>query len=63
MLDKPKKFLKVIELKNKQRSVDKQIEKEGFTDEVLEAQIEINKERSKHDIADSKKYVHEKFVQ
>ena len=63
MLDKGKRFLKTIQLKNKQRAVNKKFEEEGFTDEVLEAQIEINRERNKHDIPDQDKFVYENYVQ
>lgn len=57
------KFIKKTNLRNKQREVDKLYEKEGLTDEVLEKQIEINKERHKHDLPDENEFVHEKFVQ
>lgn len=63
MLDKPKKFLKIIQLKNKQRVVEKQFEAEGLTDEVFEKQLEINRERHEHDISDSSKKVFEDYVQ
>lgn len=63
MLDKAKKFLKIIQIKNKQKVINKQFEKEGLTDEVLEAQIELNKERNLHDIPDESEFVYEKFVQ
>lgn len=57
------KFIKKTNLRNKQREVDKLYEKEGLTDEVLEKQIEINKERHKHDLPDENEFVYEKFVQ
>lgn len=57
------KFIKKINLRNKQREVDKLYEKEGLTDEVLEKQIEINKEGHKHDIPDENEFVHEEYVQ
>lgn len=63
MMDKAKRFLKIIQIKNKQRIVDKKYEKEGLSDEVLEAQIEINKLRHEHDIPDSNNFVYEKYVQ
>ena len=56
-------FIKKIQFKNKQRAINKEYEKNGLTDEVLDAQIELNKLRNEHDIADEKQYVHKKYVQ
>lgn len=63
MMDKAKRFLKIIQIKNKQRVVNKKYEKEGATEEVLEAQLEINALRREHDIPDTNHFVYEKFVQ
>lgn len=63
MLDKAKLYLKVIQLKNKQRAIDKKYERDGLTDEVLDAQVELNRLRNELDIPDSKNFVYEKFVQ
>ncbi len=63
MLDKAKKFLKIIQIKNKQKAINKQFEKDGLTDEVLEAQIELNKERNTYDIPDENELVYEQYVQ
>ena len=63
MMDKAKRFLKIIQIKNKQRVVNKKYEKEGATEEVLEAQIELNKLKHEHDIPDSKNFIYEKYVQ
>jgi hypothetical protein len=63
MMDKAKKFLKKIQLKNQQRSIDKQYAQEGLTDEVLEKQIELNTLRHDLDIPDSNNFVYEKYVQ
>ena len=63
MLDKAKKFLKIIQLKNKQNAISKQFEKDGLTDEVLEAQIELNSERNACDVPDESEFVYEDFVQ
>lgn len=63
MLDKAKLYLKVIQLKNKQRAIDKKYERDGLTDEVLDAQVELNMLRNELDIPDSKNFVYEKFVQ
>lgn len=62
-MDKAKKFLKKIQLKNQQRSIDKQYAQEGLTDEVLEKQIELNTLRHDLDIPDSNNFVYEKYVQ
>jgi len=63
MLDKTKRFLKKIQLKNKQRHIEKQYNEQGLTDEVLEAQVQLNIERNKYDIPDSSNFVYEEFVQ
>ncbi len=63
MLDKAKKFLKTIQIKNKQKVINKQFEKEGLTDEVLEAQIRLNSERNEYDIPDESEFVYEKYIQ
>ena len=63
MLDKAKLYFKTIQLKNKQRAIDKQYERDGLTDEVLDAQVELNMLRHELDIADSKNHIHEEFVQ
>ena len=60
---KAKLFLKKIQLRNKQREVNKKYAKEGLTDEVFNAQLEINKMRHKHNISDSSKSIFENFVQ
>ena len=62
-MDKAKRFLKIIQIKNKQRIVDKKYEKEGLSDEVLETQIEVNKLRHELDIPDSNNFVYEEYVQ
>ena len=63
MIGKAKTFFKTIQLKNKQRYIEKQMEKHGLTDELVEAQVELNTERNKHDIPDSSNFINEKFVQ
>ena len=50
-------------LKKKQKEVDELYEKHGLTDEVLDKQIEINRLRHGHDIADKSQRVNEKYVQ
>lgn len=63
MLDKAKKFLKIIQIKNKQKAINKQFEKDGLTDELLEAQVKLNQERHKYDIPDESEFVYGEFVQ
>ena len=60
---KAKQFLIKLQLKNKQRAVDKKFKADGLTDEVLDLQLEINQLRHKHDISDSSNRVYENFVQ
>lgn len=60
---KAKQFLHKIQIKNKQRIVDKKYDEEGLTDEVLDAQLEINRLRHEHDISDPTKKLHENYVQ
>lgn len=63
MLDKAKRFLKIIQVKNKQKSIAKQYQRDGLTDEVLEDQVKLNCEKRKHDIVDEDELVYEEFVQ
>ena len=60
---KAKQYLQRIQIKNKQRAINKAYEKHGLTDEILQAQIELNKKRHEHNISDSDKRVHENYVQ
>ena len=63
MMDKAKNYLHKIQIKNLQRQVDKDYEKEGLTDEVLDKQLEVNKLRRKHNISDESNRLHETYVQ
>lgn len=63
MLDKARIYLKKIQLKNKQRVIDKQYAKEGLTDDLLEKQLEINSLRHELDIPDETNFIYENFVQ
>lgn len=66
MLDKEKRFLKQIQFKNKQRAIDKLYEEQGGgepSDEVLEAQVELNQLRNKHNISDHSNRVYKNYVQ
>lgn len=60
---KVKQFLTKLQLKNKQRAVDKKFEKDGLTDEVFNLQLEINQLRHKHNISDESNRVFENYVQ
>ena len=46
------KFIKKINLRNKQRIVNKKYREDGLTAEVLEMQMEINTERYLYDFPD-----------
>ena len=50
-------------LNREQQKVNALLEKEGFTDEVLEKQAAINKKRAKHNIVDESKIIRDKYVQ
>lgn len=57
------KFIKKINLRNKQRIVNKKYREDGLTAEVLEMQIEINTERYLYDIPDPDDLNDEGFCQ
>lgn len=59
----PVKKVRAWNLNRKQVEVDKEYERFGFTDEVLEKQVAINEARHKHDITDESKLVYDKYVQ
>ena len=63
MLDAAKKFLSKIQLKNKQKALNRKYEREGLSDEVFIEQVEINKMRNELDIPDESKFVYDNFVQ
>ena len=50
-------------LNREQQKVNALLEEEGFTDEVLEKQVAINKKRAKHSIVDETKIINDKYVQ
>ena len=60
---KAKRFLHIIQAKNKQSAINKKYEKHGLTDEVLEEQVKLNTFRNLHDISDSSKRIYDKYVQ
>lgn len=60
---KAKQYLRKIQIKNKQRAINKAYEEKGLTKEILDAQIELNRKKHQHNISDSDKRVHENYVQ
>ena len=62
-MNKLSKFVKRVQFRNRQRAINKQYEREGLTDEVLDAQVALNMERHEHDISDETKKVHKNYVQ
>lgn len=64
MLDNIFKVYKTVNLRNRQRKLNKDFEKNGLTNEILNEQIRINKERNKHNIVDdTKETLYEEYVQ
>ena len=62
-MNKLSKFVKRVQFRNRQRAINKQYEKEGLTDEVLDAQVALNVERNKYNISDGTKKVYKNYVQ
>lgn len=62
-MDKDEKFQLTVNLKNRQKALNRKYEKEGLTDELLDKQVELNKLRHEHDITDETEKVFEDFVQ
>lgn len=62
-LEKVRRINLVKDLDKKQELVDYIYEDEGFTDEVLDLQLEINKKRNKENIPDTKENVYKNYVQ
>lgn len=58
-----KKKIKSVQLNRKQSKINKLMEEDGFTDEVLEMQIELNGLRHELDISDKNNRIHERWVQ
>ena len=50
-------------INKQQEKVNQLVEKEGFTDEVIEKQASINKKRAKYGIIDESKIIHDRYVQ
>ena len=60
---KAKQYLQRIQIKNKQRAIKKAYEKDGLTDEILQAQIELNRKRHHNNITDKTKRIHQNYTQ
>ena len=60
---KAREYLRKIQFKNRQRVINKQYQKEGLTDDVLQKQVELNQLRHQHDIPDESKQLYDNFVQ
>ena len=63
MFNKIKKIWKRKQLAHKQKKINKKFMEEGLTDEVLDAQVELNQLRNKLDIEDENNRIYENFVQ
>ena len=50
-------------LNRKQADIKKDMERFGYSDDILERQVEINQKRNKHDITDESELVYEDYVQ
>lgn len=59
----PVKRYRKWRINREQEKVTQLLEKDGFTDEVLERQVAINKKRAKHGIIDESKIIHDRYVQ
>lgn len=57
------KIINELRLDFKQSLINQEYKKKGLTDEILEKQISLNKERNKLDIPDSKQKIFEDYVQ
>ena len=63
MMDKIKKVYYTVNVKNRQRKVNKDFKENGLSDELLEEQIPINQLKHEHDIVLDEDKIHENFIQ
>lgn len=63
MLDKPRRYLHQIQLKNKQKHINKLYATDGLTDEVLQLQVELNTMRNELNIPDKEDRIYKDYVQ
>lgn len=50
-------------LNRKQVDIEKDVERFGYSDDILERQVEINQKRAKYNITDESELVSEEYVQ
>lgn len=62
-MDKIKKVYYTVNVKNRQRKVNKDFKENGLSDELLEEQISINQLKHEHDIVLDEDKIHENFIQ
>lgn len=62
-MNRATRYFKKIQIKNLQRAINREYEKDGLTDDVLLKQLQLNKLRKELDISDSTKKVNDKYVQ
>ena len=60
---KAREYLRKIQYKNQQRTINKQYQKEGLTNDILRKQVQLNQLRNKYNIPDESKLVYDNFVQ
>lgn len=63
MMDKIKKVYYTVNVKNRQRKVNKDFKENGLSDELLEEQISINQLKHEQDIVLDEDKIHENFIQ
>lgn len=63
MIDKVKKVYYTVNVKNRQRKINKDFKENGLSDELLEEQISINQLKHEHDIVLDEDKIHENFIQ
>lgn len=51
------------EIARRQAKINLKYKEEGLTDEVFEAQLELNKLKNEQNISDKTNRIHERFVQ
>ena len=62
-MDKIKKVYYTVNVKNRQRKVNKDFKENGLSDELLEEQISINQLKHEHDIVLKEDKIYEDYVQ
>ena len=63
MMDKIKKVYYTVNVRNRQRKLNKDLKENGLSDVLLEEQISINKLKHEHDIVLDEDKIYENFVQ